>query len=103
MGIDREPQMPNSEKKEGNIDKLVRWRRELEEVKRHFETGMDELGKKLGTAIAAVEEASLKEGKQEEVLKEILESETIMREVYNLREEIQRLDNLINQIDEAIK
>ena len=97
------PQLPSPENQEGNVDKLVRWRRELENVKGNFETQIDELGKKMGTAIAAVEESSLQEGKQDEVLKEVLESGMIMKEVDNIREEIKRLENVIAQIDKAIE
>lgn len=94
------PQMPNPE---NNVEKLTRWRQELEEIQGIFESRIDELAKKLETAIVSVQEDSLKNRKQEEMLSEILESQTIMKEVYELRKGIKRLEDLINKIDEATK
>ena len=88
---------------ENNVEKLSRWRRELEEVKGIFESRIDELARKLETAIVSVQEDSLKNRNQEEVLSEILESQTIMKEVFELREGIKRLEVLIDKIDETTK
>ena len=100
MGLEQEPQ---TQSPENNVDKLTRWRQELEEIQGIFESRIDELAKKLETAITSVQENSLKNRKQEELLSEVLESQMIMKEVYELREGIKRLEDLINKIDEATK
>ena len=101
MGVEQGPQMPSLEKKEGGIEKLRELRENLQKVKQVIDSQIDELVQKLSFVITSTEESSIKEGKSDEVIKEILESQKIMEEVGELREATRRLQSFIDQLDSS--
>lgn len=99
MSVEEGPQMPRPGEKEGGIERLVALRENLEKERQVIDSQIDELVQKLSRVILAAEEVSIEEGKSDEVIREILESQKIMEKVGELREATRRLQFFIDQID----
>jgi len=93
--------MPTPEKPLSGIERLRNIRQRLEERKKEIDTSIDELMKNLGKVIAAAEEDSIRQGRQDDVINEMLESEGIISQVHQLREASDRLRNFIEELSKA--
>ena len=97
------PQMPSPEVPASGVERLRNIRLRLEETRKDLDTRIDELMKHLGKIITAAEENSIGAGQQDDVLKEVLESQEIFRQVHELREASDRLRSLIDQLSKVDK
>jgi hypothetical protein len=92
------PEMPSREAPVNGVERLKNIRLRLEQTKKDLDMRIDDLMKNLGQVITAAEENSINAGKQDEVIRETLESQEIMRQVHELRESSERLSILIEDL-----
>ena len=92
------PEMPSQEVPANGVERLRNIRLRLEETKKDLDTRIDDLMRNLEQVITAAEENSINAGKQDEVIKETLESQEITRQVHELRESSERLRILIDEL-----